>query len=99
MFQDQGLVIVGISMDRLAPLALQEFITEHDIRYPILLDARHEAAQMYSVRGTPTTYLINRTGQVIGGTVGPKEWMSDAAHGVIRQLLSSARSQRGPTSR
>ena len=86
-------------MDRLSPQALQEFVTEHDIRYPILLDMRHEAAQMYSVRGTPTTYLINRQGKVIGGTVGPKEWMSDAARGVMRQLLSSSTPQKAPQTR
>lgn len=86
-FRDQGLVIVGVSIDRQASQAIQEFVKEHDIRYPVLLDARYEAAQMYSVRGTPTTYLINRKGKVIGGTVGPKEWTSDAAKSAIQQLL------------
>lgn len=44
---------------------------------------------MYSVRGTPTTFLINRNGMVLGGTVGPKDWAGDTAKQMIEQLLSN----------
>ncbi len=67
---------------------IRQFITKHDLRFPIVLDTRYEVAQMYGVRGTPTTYLINRTGKLVGGTGGPKDWASKMAKNLIRQLLN-----------
>jgi peroxiredoxin len=69
---------------------MQQFIKQHDMRFPIVLDTQYEVAQMYSVRGTPTTYLINRTGKIVGGTAGPKDWASDTSKNMIRQLLRDA---------
>jgi peroxiredoxin len=69
---------------------MQQFIRQHALRFPIALDPQYVVAQLYGVRGTPTTYLINRAGKVIGGAVGPQDWTSDAAKKFIQQLLSNS---------
>ena len=69
---------------------MKKFIRKHDLRFPIVLDPRFEVAQMYRVRGTPTTYLITRTGKLVGGTGGPLDWASDAAKNLIQHLLDNA---------
>ncbi len=66
---------------------MRQFVDDHKLPYPILLDTQYQAAQMYGVRGTPTTYLINRAGKVVGGISGPKDWSSDTAKNLVRQLL------------
>jgi peroxiredoxin len=69
---------------------MHQFIRQHDLRFPIALDPQHVVAQRYGVQGTPTTYLIDRAGKVIGITVGAQHWTRDAAKKRIRQLLNDA---------
>jgi peroxiredoxin len=66
---------------------LKRFVKKHDIRFPIAHDARYEAAQKYSVRGTPTTYLITSDGKIIGAATGPRQWDSAAAQKMVQLLL------------
>ena len=43
--------------------------------------------EVYGVWGTPTTYFINRRGQLVGHIVGPRAWESPAARQLILALL------------
>lgn len=56
--------------------------------YPIVLDAQMSVAQMYGLRATPTTFLIDKQGNIVGGTIGPKQWESDAAQQLMLQLIA-----------
>jgi len=85
---DAGAVVLGISPD--PPAKLKAFVQKHDIRFPIAHDAQYEVAQMYGVRGTPTTYLISGAGKVIGGTSGPRQWDDAAVATVIQQLIKNS---------
>ena len=81
------MVLIGISLDRMAPEKLQQFVKMHDIPYPVALDSEHEAAQKYSIRGTPTSFLIDGDRNVVGMAQGPRAWDSDAAKRLIRHHL------------
>ena len=78
---------MGISVDRMGIEEMQQFAKAKGLRFPIALDAQFAVAQNYRVRGTPTTFLIDRKSRVVGGTVGPREWDSDVAKQLIRHLL------------
>ena len=86
-FQDKGLVVLGVSIDRMAPQEMQQFLQQHQVPYPVALDTRYQAAQMYGVQGTPTSFLIDRQGKVVGGAVGPKDWHGREAIRLISRLL------------
>lgn len=58
------------------------------INYPILLDPQGSAAQLYGLRATPTSYLIDKQGTILGGTIGPKQWDSEAAQQLVRELAT-----------
>jgi peroxiredoxin len=66
---------------------LKRFVKTHDIRYPVALDSRHEAAQKYGVRGTPMSFLIDGDRNVVGLAQGPRQWDSDQAKRLIRHHL------------
>jgi hypothetical protein len=40
------------------------------------------------VRGLPTTYLLDREGQIIGQVIGARAWDSEDAKAYFRQLLT-----------
>lgn len=88
MFRNQGLVLLGISLDtRLQLEELKKFVQTHQISYPVVHDAQYEVAHQYGIRGTPTTFLIDHTSKVVGGAQGPRQWDSDVAKELIRQYL------------
>ena len=72
----------------MAPSKLQQFLQRHQVSYPVVLDANYQAARQYRVQGTPTSYLINRAGKMIGGISGPRDWNSQGAKSLFTHLLA-----------
>jgi len=87
-FKDQGFVILAISIDRQQGV-VKPFLQELKLTFPALLDPTGQVASMYGLRGLPTTYLIGRDGIIIGGAVGARQWFSEEARNLIKQLLLS----------
>jgi peroxiredoxin len=90
-FKDQGFVVLAISIDAPGTSAIVPFARQLGLTYPIGLDAKKALARQYGVRGLPASFLLDRTGAVVGRALGPREWDSPAAHGVVTWLLA-----RGP---
>ena len=80
-------MLIGISLDRMENDKLKHFVKTHDIRYPVALDSKYEAAQKYGVRGTPMSFLIDGDRKVVGMAQGPRKWDSDPAKRLIRSHL------------
>jgi hypothetical protein len=55
---------------------------------PVLLDAGRQLARHYNVVGTPTVYLVDRQGRLLGRAVGPSDWGSEAARRFIEKVLA-----------
>ncbi len=82
-----GFEIVAISLDQGNEQEVREFASKLNLTFPIILDPDHKAKALYKVRGLPTTYLLDRKGQVAGYGVGPREWDSEAAFALVGHLL------------
>lgn len=70
-YKDEGLVIIGVSVDDDGP-TLQEFVKTTPMNYPVLLAAGQEDVLEAAgpVYGYPTSFYIDRTGAVCGRHVG-----------------------------
>ena len=90
-FRDRGLVVLAISVDAPGSPAVVPFAKELGLTYPIGLDPKMALARQYGVRGLPASFLLDRTGAVVGRALGSRDWDSPAAHGVVEWLLA-----RGP---
>lgn len=86
-YKPSGLEIVAISLDQGNEDDVREFVAKLKLTFPIVLDPDHKAKALYKVRGLPTTYLLDRKGQVAGYGVGPREWDSEAAFALVGHLL------------
>ena len=86
-YKPQGLEIVAVSLDQGNEQEVRDFVAKLKLTFPIVLDPDHKAKALYKVRGLPTTYLVDRKGQVAGYGVGPREWDSEAAFALIGHLL------------
>ena len=59
-----GLVIVGISLDQGGPEVVKAFAAKYKINYPIVMGDDAVGAAFGGVEALPTTFLIDRDGQV-----------------------------------
>ena len=71
-YKDQGFIVLGIDMAYQDDAsAVQPFIQENGLTFPILMDETGQVAQKYALRSLPSSFFINRTGLiqevVIGG--------------------------------
>ena len=85
-YRDRGLTILALSVDRNVA-AVPGFAEGFRLTFPIGLDPEATVATLYRMRALPTTIVIDRTGQVVAGTAGARDWDSPAAHAVVETLL------------
>jgi peroxiredoxin len=86
-FEARGFTILAISIDTVGPEAVEAFAKRLDLTFPIGLDPKLEVANLYTVRGLPTSFLINRYGRITTLAFGPRDWDSPAAHALMEILL------------
>ena len=91
-FKDKGLVMVGVNL-RESSEAVRAFAQEFGITFPLLLDAEGQSPRLFGLWGHPNTVLIDRQGRVVGLVRGERDWQSEAARYLVRQLLSTAEGQ------
>jgi cytochrome c biogenesis protein CcmG, thiol:disulfide interchange protein DsbE len=73
-YRSKGVEVVGVSVDQ--PDAVEDvksFVAEQKITYRIVLDARGELASRFETSVIPTTFLVNRKGEVVWMHVGVLE--------------------------
>lgn len=61
---DEGVQVLGISLDHQGPEIVQEYADEVGFNYPILLDEGEVANQFGGVYALPTTIIIDREGMI-----------------------------------
>jgi len=66
-YKPKGLEILAISIDTQSAAAVQRFVKELKLTYPIGLDPKWAVAEKYTVRALPSSFLIDRKGCRSGG--------------------------------
>ncbi len=94
-----GLQVVGIALDQLD--AVQPFVTEHGLNYPILLGdddvARYMLTLGNDIGALPFTVVFARDGQIALTHRG--EWAADAAAAALNKLLAGPRAAPEPAAK
>lgn len=86
-FRDDGVVFVGISLDQGADAEskVRKFMDDYKINYPIVMGTVEVAEAFGGVEGIPTTFVVDRNGQLVNRKVGykPKSYFEE----VLSKLL------------
>lgn len=82
-------VMLAVSEDEAGATAVQPFVQEMGLTFPVLLDTEGTVPARYGVTGYPETFLIDREGRVVHHTIGPEDWDSEPVFQFLRQLLQS----------
>lgn len=84
-YADRDLVIVGLSVDRAGEKVVKPFAAKHSINYPLAIADSGLADAFGGVEAIPTTFLIDREGNIRHKKVGAME--TDAYEKLITPLL------------
>lgn len=69
-YRDEGLEILGVSIDKQGESVVKPFMEKYEVNYPIVID-RGEIMDKYGpTMGVPTTYIIGREGNLQYFAVG-----------------------------
>jgi peroxiredoxin len=85
-FKDRDFRMLAVDL-REGAKKVRAFKEKFKLNFPILLDSDGSVGSMYGVRSIPTTYLIDRRGNVIGGALGARNWASKEAFEFFDHLL------------
>ena len=87
--KDRGLEVLLVDF-REDPDLVKRTVRERGYVAPVLLDQSGDVAgRQYGVWGTPTVYLIDRRGQLVGRIVGPRSWDKPEARKLLQDLLEA----------
>ena len=84
----RGLVILAVSFEE-SPAKVSAWTKKVGLQFPVFVDEEGVAARAWKIRVTPTVFLIDRKGRLVGKAQGTKPWMSPAGRALFDALLAS----------
>lgn len=84
-YETNGLVIMGLSVDEEAPAAVKKYVQELGVSFRIAMASEKMLDDYGPVRQIPTTFFINRQGEVVRRVVGYID--EDTLDGYVKEIL------------
>jgi len=86
-YRENGLEMIGISLDKGDPQVVRNFAKSMDIPYPIVI-APEEVVRSYRVTAIPTTFLIDKEGKIRERTTGFNSTIAQQMTAKVSDLTS-----------
>jgi peroxiredoxin len=85
-YKDDGLTIIAVSVDKKREL-IEEFIKKMEPAFTLAHDPTGDVAKAYKLRGMPSSYLIDRNGQLVKTHMGFRNKDKAKLEAIIKTLL------------
>lgn len=82
-----GFEIVAVSLNVEGKSAVEEFVKELNLTFPVLLDPKKEAGRLYRIYALPTSFLVDPEGGLAYKLIGVREWDTEASWQLIQKIL------------
>lgn len=69
-YRDQGLEIVGLSLDKGGAKDVKPFVEEYNVNYMMLIANDKTAEEYGGITGIPTTFVLDRNGKIVKRFLG-----------------------------
>jgi thiol-disulfide isomerase/thioredoxin len=87
---DRGLEVVAVSVDRDGIKAIAPFFASAGLQHlAVYTDPTASVARALGASGLPESFLIDRSGRVVGSLSGPADWDGPAALRLIEPILAA----------
>jgi thiol-disulfide isomerase/thioredoxin len=74
-FKNQAFAMVTINLQESAS-QVNNFFKEYKLTFTALLDSDGEVGIRFRINAIPTTYILDKDGQIIAKAIGPRKWDS-----------------------
>jgi len=68
---------------------VKNFFKEYKLTFTALLDTTGEVSTGFGIRAIPTTFILDKSGAIIGSITGPREWGSKKFVALFEHLADS----------
>jgi cytochrome c biogenesis protein CcmG, thiol:disulfide interchange protein DsbE len=83
-----GLEVVAVNIDTKRPDA-DKFLAQIPADFTVLFDPKRVVAKIYALKGMPTTFLIDRSGNVISTHLGFQKDRAGELEAVVAEAIAS----------
>jgi len=80
--------ILAISIDVQGAEVVAPFVAAHGLTFPVLLDPANTVSPQLLGRGIPTSYVLDKHGQIAALEIGARDWNSARFRRLLDQLLA-----------
>ena len=70
-------------------LQVNKFFEKYKLTFTALLDATGEVSSEFGIRAIPTTFILDKSGKLVGRITGPREWDSRKSVALFEQLADN----------
>lgn len=70
-YEDQGLIVLGVSIDEQGRSVVRPFVEKYEVSYPVIIDDGSILDKYGPTMGIPTSYIIDKKGNLRYFAVGP----------------------------
>lgn len=84
----QGFVIVAVAAEKGNMHKVTDFCRMHGVTFPVLIDSAGEVKDAYRVTMLPTSFVIDRDGNIAGKIIGPRKWDGEDSKKFFRTILN-----------
>ncbi len=85
-FKNDGFIILAVDIQEKKNI-VKKYADKEKLPFPVLLDRDGKVARIYGIRSHPDHFLIDRGGNLIGRSLGGKNWASVESRNLIRFLV------------
>ena len=71
-YKSKGLQVIGINLDQERDLA-EKFLSANPAQFVVAFDPDGKSAEAYNVKGMPSSYIIDRQGNIVKTHIGFRE--------------------------
>ncbi len=87
-FKDQNFAMVTVNMQESAR-KVRDFVDQYKLTFTVLLDSHGEVARRFGIRALPTTFILDKSGRILGQALGAREWNSKKATALFKHLMEA----------
>ena len=87
-FKDRDFAMVTINLQESAS-QVKAFFEKYKLTFTALLDSSGDVGVNFGITAIPTTYILDKTGRIIGRITGPREWDSKASIALFKKLINN----------
>ena len=85
-YKNEPFHIIAVSLKE-SPTQVKAFFKKKRLSFTVLIDPKGDVGKKFGINSIPTTFILDKNGEVIGKAIGPRDWGSKRSHALFQHLI------------